>query len=109
MAILSALFGAGCGGGGAATSALLQTPAQPVAQVAPSNLTFGSQTVGVVSEAQSVTLNNTGDAALSLTSIAVIGANPSDFAQTNNCGSSVAAGGALGNCTGGQKAAEQSR
>jgi hypothetical protein len=70
----------------------LQTPAQPVAQVAPSNLTFGSQTVGVVSEAQSVTLNNTGDAALSLTSVAVTGTNASDFVPTNTCATSLATG-----------------
>jgi hypothetical protein len=40
---------------------------------------------------QKVTLSNTGNAALSVTSIRVTGANAGDFAQTNTCGSSVAA------------------
>jgi len=52
--------------------------------------------VGVTSAAQTITLNNTGNAALTLTSIALTSTNPGDFAQTNTCGSSVAAG---TNCT----------
>jgi hypothetical protein len=43
-----------------------------------------------------VTLNNTGNASLSLTSVAITGTNAGDFAQTNDCGNSVAAG---GDCT----------
>ena len=43
-----------------------------------------------------MTLTNTGNAALSVTSISVSGTNASDFTQTNTCGSSVAAG---ANCT----------
>ncbi|MGH9864665.1 MAG: choice-of-anchor D domain-containing protein [Candidatus Acidiferrales bacterium] len=39
-----------------------------------------------------MTLSSTGSAALSISSIGVSGANSSDFSQTNNCGSSVAAG-----------------
>jgi hypothetical protein len=41
-------------------------------------------------------LNNTGNAALTLSSLALTGTNAGDFAQTNNCGSSIAAG---ANCT----------
>ena len=41
-------------------------------------------------------MSNPGSAALSITSIAIIGTNSGDFAQTNTCGSSVAAG---GSCT----------
>ena len=66
-----------------------------VASLSPISLTFASQAVGATSAAQTVTLNNTGNAALSLTSIALTGTNPSDFAQTNNA-VSVAAG---ANCT----------
>ncbi len=72
------------------------TGTAPAAGVSPSSLTFASQAVGATSAAQTVTLNNTGTAALSITSLALTGTNPSDFAQTNNCGSSVAAG---ANCT----------
>jgi hypothetical protein len=60
----------------------------PVADVSPGSLTFGSQLVGTTSAAQPVTLSNTGNAALTVTSISVIG----DFGQTNNCSVSVAAG-----------------
>jgi hypothetical protein len=60
------------------------------------SLAFGSQAVGATSAAQTVTLSNTGNGALSITGIALTGANPSDFAQSNNCGASVAAG---GSCT----------
>ncbi len=46
----------------------------------------------MTSSAQTVTLSNTGNATLSLTSITTTGTNAGDFAQTNTCGSSVAAG-----------------
>jgi hypothetical protein len=39
-----------------------------------------------------VTLNNTGYAALAITSITVTGTNSTDFSQSNTCGSSVAPG-----------------
>jgi hypothetical protein len=61
------------------------------ANVSPSSLLFGNQSVGATSTAQAVTLTNSGNAALSVTSIAVFGVNASDFTQNNNCGSSVAA------------------
>ena len=59
-------------------------------------LTFGSQLLGTPTAAQSVTLTNNGNSALSITSLAVTGANPGDFPETTTCGSSVAAG---GSCT----------
>ncbi|MGA2986504.1 MAG: choice-of-anchor D domain-containing protein, partial [Terriglobia bacterium] len=67
-------------------------PASAVASLSPSSLTFASQAVGVTSAAQTLTLNNTGNATLTLTSLALAGANANDFAQTNTCGASVAAG-----------------
>ena len=57
------------------------------------SLTFAAEAVGATSTAQSVTLTNTGNLPLTVTSIAVAGANSGDFAQTNNCGGSVAASG----------------
>jgi hypothetical protein len=66
-------------------------PAAPIASLTPSTLTFAS-TTGTASAAQKATLSNTGNAALSITEITLTGANPSDFAQTNNCGNSLAAG-----------------
>ena len=65
----------------------------PVISLSPANLTFASQSLGTTSVAQKVNLSNTGTAALAITSIAVTGANSGEFAQTNTCGSSVAAGG----------------
>lgn len=62
--------------------------AAPGITLSPSTLTFNSQTVGSTSAAQAVTVTNSGTAALTISSIAASG----DFAQTNTCGSSVAAG-----------------
>ena len=56
--------------------------------LSPSSLTFASQNVGTTSAAQTVTVKNTGNASASISSIAATG----DFAQTNNCGTSLAAG-----------------
>jgi F5/8 type C domain/Pectate lyase superfamily protein/Abnormal spindle-like microcephaly-assoc'd, ASPM-SPD-2-Hydin len=56
--------------------------------VAPSALNFGSLATGSTSGAQSVTVSNPTSSAASVSSIAVTG----DFAQTNTCGSSIAAG-----------------
>jgi len=73
------------------------TVAAPTVSLSGSSLTFASQTLNTTSGSQSVTLTNTGNAALGITGIAVTGANSGDFAQTNTCGSSVAANN--GSCT----------
>ena len=72
------------------TIALAGVGLAAVPQVALSkpSLTFAGQTVGTSSGTQTITLGNTGAAALDLTAIGISG----DFAQTNNCGTSVAAG-----------------
>ena len=67
-----------------------------VASLAPGSLAFLNQPVDMTSTAQSVTLSNTGNAALSITSLALTGTNASDFDESNTCGSSLAAG---ANCT----------
>ncbi len=64
----------------------------PTAAVAPVTLTFGSQLVGTTSTTQTVTLSNSGTAALTITSVAVGGTNGGDFSQTNTCGTSLNAG-----------------
>ena len=78
------------------TVSLSGTGTAPVASLSPTSLAFGNQSVGTTSTAQAVTLSNTGNAALSITSLALTGTNASDFAQSNTCGSSVAAS---ANCT----------
>jgi hypothetical protein len=72
------------------------TGALALASLSPTSLAFGNQSVGTTSTAQTLTLSNTGNAALSITSLALAGSNASDFAQANTCGSSLAAG---ANCT----------
>ena len=62
----------------------------------PMSVSFANQTVGTNSAAQKVTLSNSGTAALTIYGITFAGTNPGDFAQTNTCGSMVAAG---GSCT----------
>lgn len=58
------------------------------ASLAPASLIFGGQSAGTTSSAQAITLSNSGTGAMSISSITTSG----DFAQTNNCGSSVGAG-----------------
>jgi hypothetical protein len=58
----------------------------------PTSLSFGSQLAGTTSAIQAITLQNTGNAALAITSLTITGANSADFDKTSNCGSSVAAG-----------------
>ena len=64
----------------------------PVVSLSPSSLSFGNQPVGATSTPQNVTLTNTGTSPLSIAGVGITGQNPGDFTQTNNCGTSVAAG-----------------
>lgn len=61
--------------------------------LAPTSVNFGAIEAGQTSPAHNVVLTNTGTATLTITSIAIGGTDPQDFHQTNNCGSSVGAGG----------------
>jgi hypothetical protein len=68
----------------------------PIASLSSTSLAFGNEPIDETSTAQTVTLSNTGNAALSITSLVIAGTNASDFAEVaDTCGSSVAAG---GNC-----------
>jgi hypothetical protein len=73
------------------TALLAGTGAVPVVNLSEANLVFAASPVGTISAAQSVTLTNAGAATLNLSGITLTGANAGDFAQTNNCGTSVAA------------------
>jgi hypothetical protein len=64
----------------------------PIVTLSASSLTFSTQVVGTSSRAQSVTLTNSGSAALSITNVSFNGADPGDFSQTNTCGTSLAPG-----------------
>jgi IPT/TIG domain/Abnormal spindle-like microcephaly-assoc'd, ASPM-SPD-2-Hydin len=56
--------------------------------VSPTSLSFGSQVVSTTSAAKAVTLKNGQSVVLTISSIAASG----DYAQSNNCGTSLAAG-----------------
>jgi hypothetical protein len=93
--ITLALLTASCGAG---SSAAVPTTSGngAVVSLSATSLSFGSQSIDATSAAQTVTLSNTGNATLTITSITVTGTNAGDFAETNTCGGSVAAG---ANCT----------
>jgi hypothetical protein len=63
----------------------------PLAGTAPGGLSFPQQGINSTSPAQNATLSNSGNAALAVSSITIGGSNAGDYAQSNNCGTSVAA------------------
>ncbi|MFF7633013.1 choice-of-anchor D domain-containing protein [Kitasatospora sp. NPDC008050] len=67
------------GGGGSGSATLTANP---------STLTFGGQTLGTTSGAQTVTVTNTGGATAAVSGVATTG----DFTQTDTCGTSIAPG-----------------
>jgi hypothetical protein len=79
---------------GSAVNLVVSTGPAPASAfaLAPTSIAFGSQPLNFASDPQTVTLSSTGDAALSITSIALTGANPSQFVLSHNCGSSVPSG-----------------
>ena len=58
----------------------------------PAHQNFSPQAIGTKGASAVVQLVNTGNASLSITGISITGTNSSDFTQTNNCDSSIAAG-----------------
>jgi hypothetical protein len=72
--------------------ALSGTGVAPSVTLGGNSISFGNQNVGTTSGVQMVNLSNTGTATLTIASISIAGANAGDFAQTNTCGGSVAAG-----------------
>jgi hypothetical protein len=73
------VFSGGGGGTGPTGTALTASP---------SSLSFGNENVGSTSSSQSVTVSNPGSSAVSMSSIGVTG----PFGESNNCGTSLAAG-----------------
>jgi hypothetical protein len=64
----------------------------PAVTLAPTSLAFGGQSVGTPSAAKTVTLTNSGNAALTINSVTVTGSGASQFNPSSACGASVAAG-----------------
>lgn len=88
LVVTGLIFLASCGGGSSSTT----TPTAPAVSLSATGLTFASQTVGSPSSPESVTVSDSGNGTLVFASIAVTG----DYAQTNNCGTSVSPS---GSCT----------
>jgi len=70
------------------TISLNGTGGIPTATIAPGSLSLGGQAVGTTGSAQTVTLTNSGNGPLTISSIIVNG----DFSQTSNCVGLLAAG-----------------
>ena len=69
-------------------------------QLGSSTITFADQLVGVASTpAQTVTLTNNGTSVLKITTLAVSGANATDFNESDNCPKSPATVAVNGTCT----------
>ncbi len=71
---------------------LTLTGTATVVSLTPTAVSFGTQKAGTTSSAQSITIMNHGAATLTVKKIAVTGTGAADFAQTNTCGTSLAAG-----------------
>jgi len=67
-------------------------PSAASAALQPQSVVFGAQAVGTTSAAQTVTLTNTGNAALSITRMAIAGAGASWFGQSGTCGTTLNVG-----------------
>ena len=63
-------------------------PAAPAMTLAPGSLTFATQAVGTVSALQTISVTNSGSAALTVSQVVDSG----DFTETDNCVGTVAAG-----------------
>jgi hypothetical protein len=66
----------------------------PALTASPAQAIFPPRAVGTSSTPTSIMLSNTGNSGLNITAISLAGPASSDFTQTNNCGASLAAGGA---------------
>jgi hypothetical protein len=64
----------------------------PQAALTPATANFGNVTEGTASSAQTFTLANTGNAALTISGISLTGADSAAFTSTNTCGNTLAAG-----------------
>jgi len=61
----------------------------PTVSLTPNSYTFPATNIGTTSAPQNFTLANTGSVTLEISSVTLGGPNPSDFTETNTCGTSV--------------------
>jgi Abnormal spindle-like microcephaly-assoc'd, ASPM-SPD-2-Hydin len=81
------------------TVSLTGTTTQATVGLSTTLVDFGTVPINTTSAPQVVTLTNTGTVPLIINSIALGGANPAQFAQTNNCPIGVASLSAGSSCT----------
>jgi hypothetical protein len=84
-------------GVGAANKTSTSTPetsssAAAGASLSATRISFGNQPIATASSPAAVTLSNSSEASLKITSLSISGANAANFTETNTCGSSIAAG-----------------
>jgi len=70
--------------GGAYDAFITEFAPSPNVGLSPA-LNFGNQNVGTTSAPQTITVTNTGNSTLSVSSVTITGANASDFKETNTC------------------------
>ncbi|MDE1161575.1 MAG: choice-of-anchor D domain-containing protein [Acidobacteriaceae bacterium] len=80
----------GCGGGGSGSSGNSTSSGEPQILLSSSSLTFTGVAINSISAAQTVTVKNSGDSSLTLTSIVLN--DTTNYALTNSCGTTLAAG-----------------
>ena len=78
--------------GGGTINAAAATVDPSGTTLSPASVSFGTQPLEKSSSAEADPLTNSGKTALHITGIGVSGTNASNFVQTNNCGTSLAAG-----------------
>ncbi len=72
-------------------TATFNSSSSPAVTLTPTSLNFGTVATGVTSPVKTVTLKNSGKAALTITSIAITGTDVGDFPETTTCTGSLAA------------------
>jgi hypothetical protein len=72
---------------------------EPAVSLSPRGLTFGVEAIGATSGTQSVTLTNSGTAALGITAIGLSGGQSGDFSQDSDCPISPSTLAAGASCT----------
>ncbi len=94
MLTLLAVVVAACGGGGGSGGSGTGVTTAPAASLSTTTIAFTDQTVGAATTAQTaaVTLSNTGNASLSITSVSLTGAGKEAYQLSNACGTNLNAG-----------------
>ncbi len=77
---------------GSTSNRVRAVPLPAFLALSPTVLPFSTQLIGTTSAAQTITLTNTGVAGVTISGIAIAGANADEYAQANTCASSLEAG-----------------